>query len=415
MARSKNPGKEAQGIAAYQKTLRQGSAESPVSDSGAGPAKQPNQAPRKKRRTRTEAAPVPPASGDQGFIKTLKTPAAPVPAGKDESKYRRAAKFLILIGSAEAARILSELDRDQVEKISAEIASIRGITAEEADAALYEFKDLVASSSGYSGVVKGGPEAARRILYEAFGSEKGEALLRKAAPETLEHPFSFLEEFSGEQIALLLRNEGSATAALILSRLSPKSSAAALANISPDKKYDIVRRIARLGKTSPEVLEKVALGLKEKARAIGGKPETTEIDGRAALAAILKQGNLSFGDRLLSEIEEDNPELGQELKERLHTLDDVIKAENKPLAAKLRSMTDRDIAILIKGKGEAFAEKIYANLSSTRRTLVREEGEILGAVPKRDVDSITGEFLAWFRLNREEGKILLLDDNDIIV
>jgi flagellar motor switch protein FliG len=396
MAKSTKPEKQIRGIAAYRKTLE----------------------PEKKQ----ESAVLSGAAESRGFIKTLKVPPSSrsgAPAGKGESKYRRAAKFLILIGSAEAARILSELDGDQVEKISAEIASIKGITADEANAALYEFKDLVASSSGYSGAVKGGVEAARRILHEAFGPEKGEALLRRAAPGALENPFSFLEEFSGEQIALLLRNEGSAAAALILSRLSPKSSAATLANISPDKKYDIVKRIARLGETSPEVLERVAGGLREKARTIGratgGEAETAEIDGPSALAAILKQGNLSFGDRILSELEDDNPELSREIKERVHTLDDVIRAENKPLAAKLRSMTDRDIAVLIKGKGEAFAEKIYANLSSNRRALVKEEGEILGAVPKKDVDSITGEFLAWFRLNREEGKILLLDDNDIVV
>jgi flagellar motor switch protein FliG len=425
MAKSTNPGKQGRGIAAYRKILGPEKKQESAVPSGGVAAVPGGKAVPSGRAAAlsngTAALPngvaaAPSGSGaaeSRGFIKTLKAPGAE--AGTGETKYRRAAKFLILIGSAEAARILSELDRDQVEKISAEIASIKGITAEEADAALYEFKDLLASSSGYSGTVRGGVETARRMLHEAFGPEKGEALLRKAAPDALENPFSFLEEFSGEQTALLLRNEGSAAAALVLSRISPKSSAAALANISPDKKYDIVKRIARLGETPPEVLERVAGALREKARAIGGKTETTEIDGRSVLAAILKQGDLRFGDRILSELEDDDPELGREIKERVHTLDDVIRAENRPLAAKLRSMTDRDIALLIKGKGEAFAEKIRANLSSGRRNLVKEEEEILGAVPKRDVDKVTEEFLIWFRLNREEGKILLLDDNDIVV
>jgi flagellar motor switch protein FliG len=406
MAEPKNSGKGARGIAAYQKVL----------------------GPEKKQEPPVFSSPK--DKSPPGFIKTLrdseKSPdkkAGPDRAGRqfapsgpppDESKYRRVAKFLILIGSAEAARILSRLDREQVEKISAQIASIRGITAEEADAVLYEFRDLVSSASGYTGAVRGGVEAARSILHEAFGNEKGEALLRRAAPEALENPFSFLEEFSGEQIALLLRNESPAAAALVLSRISPKSSAAALANTSPGKKYEIIKRIARMGETSPEVLENVGAALREKARALGTRDESAEIDGRSSLAAILRQGDLGFGDRILEALEEEDPELAQDMKERFHTLDDVIRAEDKPLQAKLRSMSDRDIAVLLKGKGEAFALKITSNLSSSRGALVREEGEILGAVPKRDVDAVTDDFLSWFRLSREEGKILLLDDDDII-
>jgi flagellar motor switch protein FliG len=444
MAKSTNPGKQARGIAAYRKILgpekkaenaavngaaqKDAGTESPVPSGGPGEEQRgfiktlketgPDKKARGSRTSASSGAVAPPRTSlpsSSGAAAPFRPVVPPRDAGAPDSKYRRVAKLLILIGSAEGARILSHLDRDQVEKISAEIASIKGITAEEADAVLYEFKDLVSSASGYSGAARGGVDAARSILHEAFGGEKGEALLRKAVPEAMENPFSFLEEFSGEQIALLLRNESPAAAALVLSRISPKSSAAALANTSPDKKYEIIKRIARLGETSPEVLENVGAALREKARALGSRTESDEIDGRSALAAILRQGDFHFGDRILEALEEEDPELAQDMKGRFHTLDDVVRAEDKPLQAKLRSMSDKDLAVLLKGKGEAFAAKILSNLSSSRRELVRDEGEILGAVPKRDVDTITDEFLAWFRLNREEGKILLLDDDNIIV
>jgi flagellar motor switch protein FliG len=191
-----------------------------------------------------------------------------------------------------------------------------------------------------------------------------------------------------------------------------------LANTAPDRKLEIVKRMARLGQTSPEVLEQVAGALREKARhlsaaANGGDGEP--VDGMNALAAILKHSDYSFGDRLLKELADEAPDLGQDLKERLHTLDDVIQAEDKPIQEKLGTMEDRDIALLLKGRSPEFAQKILSNVSANRRSLIREEGDMMGAVPRRDVDTAAQEFLTWFRLNREAGRILLLTDEDIIV
>ncbi|MDR3343744.1 MAG: flagellar motor switch protein FliG [Treponema sp.] len=335
------------------------------------------------------------------------------PEPEQDSKYRRVAQFLILIGGDEAAQILSHLAPEQVEVISKEIASIRGITAEEAESVLGEFRSLLAASYNYSGSSTGGVDTARRLLYAAFGSEKGEALLRKTVPGATNNVFGFLEDFSGEQLAMLLKDERPATVALVLSRLPPQLAAEVLSVTAADQKFEIVKRIARLGKTSPEVLERVADALREKARHVA-HTETTSIDGMSALTAILKSSDASFGDRILNKLVGQDPDLGRDLKERLHTLDDVVKADDRPIQEKLMAMSDRDIVLLLKGRSDAFTEKIMANISAQRRVLIREEADVLGPVRRRDVDVVAGEFLTWFRENREAGHILLVDDEDII-
>ncbi|MDR1318132.1 MAG: flagellar motor switch protein FliG [Treponema sp.] len=337
------------------------------------------------------------------------------PAEKD-SKVRRVAKFLILIGGDQAAKILAELDTGQVEALSREIASLRGIRAGEGEAILAEFRSLFSAPYGLSGASSGGVEAARRILYAAFGPEKGEALLNKTVPDSKGNLFGFLEDFSPEQLGLLLKDEAPTAAALILSRLPSKSSADVLAGMNLERKLEIARRIARQAEVSPEVLERVAAAVKDKARHIGRSgAEAPAIDGMKTLAAILKQGDYSFGDRLIGELEEVNPDLGRDLKERLYTLDDVTLALDRPLQEKLRTMSDKDIAVLLKGRGEEFGGKILSNVSSQRREAVVEEGEILGAVPKSDCDAAAREFLAWFRKAREDGSMPLLSDEDVFV
>jgi flagellar motor switch protein FliG len=357
-----------------------------------------------------------------GFIKTgtpvtgqSVQPAQP----STDSKYRRVAKFLILIGSERAAEILSQLEPQQVEAISKEITTVKTIDALEGAAVLEEFKNLLSAPYGFSGGASGGVEAARRLLYAAYGPEKGEEVLLRSVPEAKANPFDFLEDFSGEQLALLFKEEPPAAAALVFSRLPPKLSAAALAGITGEKKLEIVRRIAKPAAVAPEVLERVAGALKEKARHItdaanrsGGE---AEFDGMGTLAAILKSADASFGDHLLNELEIADPELGKNLKDKIYSLDDIVHASDLPLQKKLAAMEDRDIALLLKGRPIEFREKILSNLSAARRSDVFEEGEIAGPVPRSEVDEVANEFLLWFRSAREDGSLLMLNDEDVVV
>jgi flagellar motor switch protein FliG len=156
--------------------------------------------------------------------------------------------------------------------------------------------------------------------------------------------------------------------------------------------------------------------MRERARYLGsGGAKDIEIDGMQTLAAILKQGDYSFGDRIINELETESPNIGKDLKDRLYTLDDVLDAFDKPLAEKLGTMTEQDIAILLKGRKAEFCEKILSNVSSRRRALIREEGDIIGPISKRESLEAATDFLAWFRLARANGELALKSDEDWVV
>jgi len=336
-----------------------------------------------------------------------------------ESKYRRVAKFLILIGSEQASGILAELDQDQVSEISKEIALIKTITPEERDEIFAEFYELFSSRNirtyGYSGSTHGGIETARRILYAAKGPQKGEAILNKAVPQSKTNLFSFLEEFSSDQLIIIFKNESDQTIALILSRLSAKLSAETISKLPPKSKSSVLKRIAHQREVLPEVLEQVAGAFREKVRHVSGGAKDVEIDGMKALAAILKQGDYSFGDKLINELAAEDPKIGKDLKEKLYTLDDVINTIDRPIQEKLKMMTDQEIAVLLKGRKKEFNEKILSCVSEGRRKIIMEECEVLGAVLKRDSDAAAKDFLAWFRYARERGDIILTTDEDVYV
>ena len=319
---------------------------------------------------------------DRGVFDTFAKVSAP------PSKYERLAKFLALVGEEEGAKILSGLPRAQAAVIQKKTEELR------------ELK----SAGRICGMT---PEEARAI-YEEF-----QAVLSPEAAVPAQQPLAFLENFQPEQVALLLHKEGAQTCALVLARLPPKLAAGTLSFIEAEKKRDIVVRIGRLKPIAPEVVCVIADTLRERARALGSTSGTA-IDGVAALAEILKNSDVSFGDKIISSLAEDDPLLSRTLKERLYTLDDVCRAEDKPIAEKLAVMSEKDIVLLIRNRPDAFAEKILSNVSAGRRALIREENDILGAVLKSDTDAALKDFLQWFRDKREKGEVFFLDDELVV-
>ena len=171
-------------------------------------------------------------------------------------------------------------------------------------------------SAAFSALEKSNMLCTQPVHVVRWGMEQPNS--RQSAAGAVERPFAFLEGFSGPQTAWLLRDESPAAAALILSRLPPRLSADILAAVGPDRMTEIVRRMVRQGEVSPEVLERAAAGLREKARHFrwaGGEPE-----GIGALLAILRSAGGSFGDRLLQELEAGHPALGRELRDRFRRL-----------------------------------------------------------------------------------------------
>ncbi len=334
----------------------------------------------------------------------------------EEDKYKKVAKFLVLIGKDEAAGVLAELDKEQVEKITAEILKIEKIPNKEAEQILAEFHELLRRDILGEGLIKtdlsqGGVATARKMLKKAFGKEAGEAILKKTIPESGLKPFDFLESYTGEQVGLMLAGEAPSTIALILARISPPAAAAAIRHLDAALRTDVIKRMANMGRISPEILDRVAAALREKARDMG-RSEEMGLDGTLALAEILKRAEYALSEQLLAELAFTDAILAEEIRKRLYTLDDVLQANNRPIQDHLRSLEDKDIVYLLKGKKEAFCEKILSNLSKTRRALIEEELSLSPPLPRKDVEAATGDFLAWFRQEREAGKIILEEDSE---
>jgi flagellar motor switch protein FliG len=327
----------------------------------------------------------------------------------DESGISKAAKFLLLLGTEEASKVLSHLKAEEVEAVSREILKVKNIDAPEANSILAEFGWLV-RTKGWS--VEGGPETAEKILATAFGAEKARALMRKASPEST-RPFAFLKGYEAKDLHLMLKDESAQVLSVILPYLEPRKASGLLERLPEEERVELVKRVARLEKVNPEILRSVEEGIKERIRRIG-TVNHEEIDGKAALAGILRHVDPRFEERMLDALGEESPELSKNVRERLFTLEDILRVPDKPLQKALRDFQDKDIALVLKGRDEAFKDKLLGNVSANRRAMILDEYAILGPVRREDADEAAREFLGYFKRAWEDGDISLEGDDDMV-
>lgn len=338
----------------------------------------------------------------------LKVPEEPKESDGRDNIYRRVAKFLLLIGIDEAAKILPHLSEEQTEKIIPEIATIRTISNDEAERILEEFKGLFEKARN-----QGGIETAKNILDKAFGEKKADELLEKVEPFANGKPFEYLAEADADRVSALLADESNPVRALVLSYLSPKVSAAVISSMSDEDKKDVVIRLAKMKEVNPDIVKRVDKALQDKMNNLATS-KSNKIDGKSTLAQILKKMSPEAEEGILNQLSESDPELGADLREKLFTIEDILNADDKYLQKYLNSASENDIAYLIAGKEDDFRNKILKNLSENRRKSVLETENFLKPIRKSDCEKATSKFFTEMRRAYEDGKLYIKGRDDEI-
>ena len=336
----------------------------------------------------------------------LKVPVSKKEADGRDSVYRRVAKFLLIIGVDEAAKILPHLTEEQTEKLIPEIASIRSVSPEETRQILEEFETLLKNAREGGGI-----DTAREILKKAYGEKKAKELIDKSVPFPLEKPFEYLNDIDNERINLLLKEESVQVKALILSHLNPKKAASVINLMDSKEKSEVAFRLLKLEPVSPEVIKNLDEVLHKKVL-LQNSQRTNSLDGKNILAEILKKMSFSTENSILSKISTEEPSLANDLRERLFTVDDVVNSDDRFVQETLMMYSNYEIACLVYKREEKFTKKIFQCISQGRVSQVQEELNINQTFLKSECDKIYSKFLNTLRNAFEEGKLFIKNRTD---
>ena len=176
------------------------------------------------------------------------------------SDLRKAAILLMSLPDEQAAQLMSKLEPKQVEAVSIEIAKLGSVTGDEQESTIQEF---AGSNPSGMAVRAGGLEVAKQLVEKALGKSAGVTLDNvRQSIEAL--PFGFLQKVDNQNLLTFIMDEHPQTIALILSHLQPQQAAEIIKGLPPERQLSVIRRVATMGQTSPEIIKEVERGLEHR-------------------------------------------------------------------------------------------------------------------------------------------------------
>ncbi len=326
---------------------------------------------------------------------------------------QKAAILLMALGTDIAAEILRHLNESEVERITFEIAKLEKVDAETKEKVLKEFEEALMAQDY---ILQGGVDYAREVLERALGTQKAIELISKLASSLQTRPFEFLKRVDPAHILNFIQNEHPQTIALILCYMDPQKAAQLLSMLPPEIQPEVARRIATMDRTSPEILRDVERVLEKKFSSLGAE-DFTSVGGVEALVKILNFVDRSTEKAILERLEEEDPELAEEVKSKMFVFEDIVLLTDRDVQKVLREVDTAVLAKALKAVDDEVKEKIFKNMSKRAAALLKEEMEYMGPIRLRDVEEAQQHIVNIIRKLEEQGEIVIArgGEDEIIV
>ncbi|BDG61375.1 flagellar motor switch protein FliG [Caldinitratiruptor microaerophilus] len=312
--------------------------------------------------------------------------------------------FLIAIGPELAARVFRHMEQDEVELLSLEIARQRQVLPAHRDAVLHEFYQLAVAQEYIS---TGGLEYARALLERALGPAKAGEIVERLVASLQVRPFDFARKTDPSQLLSFLQGEHPQTIALVLAYLRPEQAATILSALPPERQVDVVRRIAIMDRTSPDVLQEIERVLERQVVSLTGA-NLAVAGGVDALVEVLNRVDRTTERTIVESLLVLSPDLAEEVKKRLFLFEDIVHLDDRSLQRVLREVDmNRDLPLALKTASDEVKQKIFRNISKRAGENLRENIELLGPVRLRDVEEAQAKIVNIIRRLEEQEEIVI--------
>jgi len=316
---------------------------------------------------------------------------------------QKAAVFLVSLGSDVSSEVFKHLREDEIEQLTFEIARLDKIEPEDKDRVLQEFQEMMMAQEFIS---QGGIDYARDILERALGTQKAIDIVNRLTSSLQVRPFDFIRRTDPSHLLNFIQGEHPQTIALILAYLDSQKSALILAELPHNVQADVARRIAEMKRTSPDVLREVERVLERKLSTLASE-DFTQAGGIDTVVEILNNVDRGTEKIIIEALEEEDPELAEEIKKRMFVFEDIVLLDDRSIQKVLREVDTQELAKALKGVDNEVQEKIFRNMSKRAASLLSEDMDFMGPIRLRDVEEAQQKIVNIIRKLEDAGEIVV--------
>jgi len=329
------------------------------------------------------------------------------------SGIRKAAILMLALDEEAATLLLKQLEPRQVEQVTRELAGIGEVPKKVRDSVVQEFYELALAQSWAS---EGGLEYARSLLSKSLDPAEADRIMQHISQQVRKTPFSFLQKAETQNLLTFIQDEHPQTIALIVSHLPHHRASEILAGLPGPKQIEVVKRVANMEQTNPEVISEVEKGLE--ARLSNLLTQSFEkIGGINTVAEVLNLVDRTTEKGIMEGLEAEDPDLVEEIRRLMFVFEDINLVDDKGIQSVLKEIDNDELALALKTASDELKDKIFRNMSERASALIREDMEYMGPVRISDVEAAQQRIVDVVRRLEDAGEIIISGrgERDLIV
>lgn len=315
----------------------------------------------------------------------------------------KAAILLLAIGPDSAASVLKHMPNDRVEEVTRSLAGLGRVPDKMQNAVVAEFYNISIATQ-YAN--EGSLSYAKLLLQNSMDPGIAERMLSQIQTQVQKTPFSFLQRAESDNLLTFIQDEHPQTIALILCHLSHHKASEILGGLAMEKQLEVIKRIANMEQTNPEVIREVERGLESRLSNMlmqsmekaGGVPTVSEI---------LNLTDRATEKTIMEGLEADDPDLVEEIRRLMFVFEDIKLVNDKGIQSVLKEVENDELSLALKTASEQLKEKIFSNMSERAAAMVKEDMEFMGPVRVSDVESAQQRIVDIVRRLEESGDLMI--------
>ena len=307
----------------------------------------------------------------------------------------KAAILIRSLGKEAADRLLNSLSDNERTVVYRQLDQMGTVSAEITEHVVKEFADIAA-----------GRMQKRQLSLPARSANSSQAAEDGGSPPDGIEGLEAIAALSADEISDLIKDEHPQTIAIILLHLKTTIASDVISYLPDDIKTDVSMRVVTLEKVNADIVDEVNEVFKEILK--NKKRSVTNISGGVdRLAEILNQTDEISSELILSEIEETDAEMADQIKQKMFVFEDLVLVDDRGFQKLLRKIETVELATALKAAPDEVKDKVFRNMSERAGAMLQEEIEDLGPVRMTEVANAQQAITSIIQEMEVKGEIII--------